>query len=105
MGVADEHHVAAASSVPAIRTAAGHMRLAPKADHAVAAAAAFDMHLRSVEQHAAKLEPASLDQEVGLGLGAQAGEQRLGEVAKEAGFSRFRRATETPFNLVLEARP
>jgi hypothetical protein len=49
--------------------------------------------------------PSSLDQEVGLGLGAQAGEQRLAEVAKEAGFSRFRRATETPFNLVLEARP
>ena len=49
--------------------------------------------------------PASLDQEVGLGLGAQAGEERLREVAREAGFSRFRRATETPFNLVLEARP
>jgi SAM-dependent methyltransferase len=49
--------------------------------------------------------PSSLDQEVGLGLGAQAGEGRLREVAEEAGFSRFRRATETPFNLVLEARP
>jgi SAM-dependent methyltransferase len=49
--------------------------------------------------------PSSLDQEVGLGLGAQAGEQRLREVAGEAGFTRFRRATETPFNLVLEARP
>jgi 2-polyprenyl-3-methyl-5-hydroxy-6-metoxy-1,4-benzoquinol methylase len=49
--------------------------------------------------------PSSLDQEVGLGLGAQAGEQRLGEVAEKAGFTRFRRATETPFNLVLEARP
>ena len=49
--------------------------------------------------------PSSLDQEVGLGLGAQAGEARLGEVAEQAGFSRFRRATETPFNLVLEARP
>lgn len=49
--------------------------------------------------------PASLDQEVGLGLGAQAGEARLGEVATEAGFTRFRRATQTPFNLVLEARP
>ncbi len=48
--------------------------------------------------------PSSLDQEVGLGLGAQAGEQRLGEVAAEAGFSRFRRATETAFNLVLEGR-
>jgi SAM-dependent methyltransferase len=49
--------------------------------------------------------PASLSQEVGLGLGAQAGEARLREVASEAGFGRFRRATETPFNLVLEARP
>jgi 2-polyprenyl-3-methyl-5-hydroxy-6-metoxy-1,4-benzoquinol methylase len=49
--------------------------------------------------------PSSLSQEVGLGLGAQAGEERLRAVAQEAGFSRFRRATETPFNLVLEARP
>lgn len=49
--------------------------------------------------------PASLDQEVGLALGAQAGEARLGRVAAEAGFTRFRRAAETPFNLVLEARP
>jgi 2-polyprenyl-3-methyl-5-hydroxy-6-metoxy-1,4-benzoquinol methylase len=49
--------------------------------------------------------PASLSQEVGAGLGAQAGEGRLREVAKEAGFSSFRRATETPFNLVLEGRP
>ncbi len=49
--------------------------------------------------------PNSLDQEVGLGLGAQAGEQRLATVAEEAGFGRFRRAAETPFNLVLEARP
>ena len=49
--------------------------------------------------------PASVDQDVGLALGAQAGEQRLREVARQAGFSRFRRATETPFNLVLEARP
>jgi SAM-dependent methyltransferase len=49
--------------------------------------------------------PSSLDQEVGLALGAQAGEARLAEVAREAGFTRFRRATETPFNLILEARP
>jgi SAM-dependent methyltransferase len=49
--------------------------------------------------------PASLDQEVGLALGAQAGEGRLRKVAEEAGFTRFRRATETPFNLILEARP
>ena len=49
--------------------------------------------------------PSSLDQEVGLALGAQAGEKRLSDVATEAGFERFRRATETPFNLVLEAKP
>jgi len=49
--------------------------------------------------------PASRSQEVGLGLGAQAGESRLRGVANDGGFSRFRRATETPFNLVLEARP
>ena len=48
--------------------------------------------------------PASRDQEVGLALGAQAGEQRLREVVTAGGFTRFRRATETPFNLVLEAR-
>ncbi len=49
--------------------------------------------------------PASLSQEVGLGLGAQAGEVRLRQVVSSGGFSRFRRAAETPFNLVLEARP
>ncbi len=49
--------------------------------------------------------PASRDQEVGLALGAQAGEARLGEVVRAGGFTHFRRATETPFNLVLEARP
>ena len=48
--------------------------------------------------------PCSLAQEVGLGLGAQAGEERLRKVANEGGFSRFRRAAETPFNLVFEAR-
>ncbi|MDD0976632.1 class I SAM-dependent methyltransferase [Pseudomonas fontis] len=48
--------------------------------------------------------PNSLSQEVGLGLGAQAGEGRLRKVFEEAGFTRFRRATETPFNLILEAR-
>jgi hypothetical protein len=48
--------------------------------------------------------PASMAQEVGLALGAQAGEARLREVAKAAGFSQLRRAAETPFNLVLEAR-
>lgn len=49
--------------------------------------------------------PASLNQEVGAALGAQAGEKKLAEVARKGGFSRFRRATETPFNMVLEARP
>jgi ubiquinone/menaquinone biosynthesis C-methylase UbiE len=49
--------------------------------------------------------PASLSQEVGLGLGAQAGEGRLTKILKAAGFTRVRRATETPFNIVLEARP
>jgi 2-polyprenyl-3-methyl-5-hydroxy-6-metoxy-1,4-benzoquinol methylase len=47
--------------------------------------------------------PNSLSQEVGLGLGAQAGEARLRGVFMEAGFKSFRRATETPFNLILEA--
>lgn len=49
--------------------------------------------------------PASLSQEVGLALGAQAGEARLADVALKAGFSKFRRATETPFNIVFEGRP
>jgi hypothetical protein len=49
--------------------------------------------------------PASLSQEVGLALGAQAGEQRLRDVVTSGGFTRFRRATQTPFNLVFEARP
>src|SRR6185312_2147737 len=49
--------------------------------------------------------PASQAQEVGLALGAQAGEARLSEVIKEGGFSAVRRATETPFNLILEAKP
>ena len=49
--------------------------------------------------------PASKNQEVGLALGAQAGEARMREVVTGGGFSRFRRAAETPFNLVFEARP
>ena len=49
--------------------------------------------------------PNSLSQEVALGLGAQAGEAKLREVVTQGGFKRFRRATETPFNMVLEARP
>jgi 2-polyprenyl-3-methyl-5-hydroxy-6-metoxy-1,4-benzoquinol methylase len=49
--------------------------------------------------------PASLSQEVGLALGAQAGEARIRDVVQAGGFTRFRRAAETPFNLVFEARP
>ena len=49
--------------------------------------------------------PASRSQEVGLALGAQAGEKRLHEVLTKAGFSHFRRAIETPFNLVFEIKP
>lgn len=49
--------------------------------------------------------PASRSQEVGLCLGAQAGEARMRNVVTQGGFSRFRRATQTPFNLVFEARP
>jgi SAM-dependent methyltransferase len=49
--------------------------------------------------------PASLSQEVALGLGNSAGEKRLREVLTAGGFTRVRRATSTPFNLVLEARP
>jgi SAM-dependent methyltransferase len=49
--------------------------------------------------------PCSRSQEVGLCLGAQAGESRIRDVVKAAGFDRFRRATETPFNIVYEARP
>ena len=48
--------------------------------------------------------PASQSQEVGRALGAQAGEASLAEVAHEAGFTRVRRAAETPFNIVLELR-
>ena len=49
--------------------------------------------------------PCSRSQEVALCLGAQSGEKRIREVVTQAGFSRFRRAAETPFNLVYEARP
>jgi SAM-dependent methyltransferase len=49
--------------------------------------------------------PCSRSQEVGLCLGAQAGESRIRDVVNTAGFTRFRRATETPFNIVYEARP
>ncbi len=49
--------------------------------------------------------PCSRSQEVGACLGAQAGESRIRDVITKAGFKRFRRATETPFNIVYEARP
>jgi SAM-dependent methyltransferase len=49
--------------------------------------------------------PCSLGQEVGTALGAQAGERRLADVIRQGGFSTVRRAAETPFNMVLEARP
>jgi hypothetical protein len=49
--------------------------------------------------------PASLSQDVGLALGAQAGPARIGAVVAEAGFSQFRQAAQTPFNLVFDARP
>jgi ubiquinone/menaquinone biosynthesis C-methylase UbiE len=49
--------------------------------------------------------PASLSQEMGAALGAQAGEEKLREVVTSGGFTSFRRAAETPFNLILEARP
>jgi len=48
--------------------------------------------------------PTSLDQEVGEGLGAQAGETKLTEVIRDGGFTQVRRATAGPFNMVLEAR-
>jgi SAM-dependent methyltransferase len=49
--------------------------------------------------------PASRSQEVGMALGAQAGEKRLRDVATQAGFRQFRRATQTPFNMIFEAKP
>ena len=49
--------------------------------------------------------PGSLSQEVGLALGAQAGERRLRDVLSKGGFTRVRRAAETPFSMILEARP
>jgi SAM-dependent methyltransferase len=49
--------------------------------------------------------PASRAQEVGACLGAQAGPSRIGRVVADGGFTRFRRATQTPFNLIYEARP
>jgi hypothetical protein len=49
--------------------------------------------------------PCSLSQDVGLALGAQAGEARIREIVTGAGFSQFRRVAETPFNIVYQAQP
>jgi len=49
--------------------------------------------------------PSALSQPGGYALGAQAGEAAIRELVTDAGFTRFRRAAETPFNLVYEARP
>ena len=49
--------------------------------------------------------PNALSQPGGYSLGAQAGEKAIADVVERAGFTRFRRATETPFNIVYEARP
>lgn len=49
--------------------------------------------------------PTALNQDVGVALGAQAGETRIGEVVREGGFTRFRKVSGTPFNMILEARP
>jgi hypothetical protein len=53
---------------------------------------------------AAICTPNSLSQDVGLGLGNQAGEARLRKLFEDAGFTHFRRAAQTPMNLILEAR-
>jgi hypothetical protein len=49
--------------------------------------------------------PSAMSQSGGYALGAQAGEKAIGQVITDAGFTRFRRVAETPFNLVYEARP
>jgi SAM-dependent methyltransferase len=49
--------------------------------------------------------PTALNQEVGLALGAQAGAKRIGDVVRNGGFSKVRKAAATPFNMILEARP
>jgi hypothetical protein len=49
--------------------------------------------------------PSSLAQEVGLAVGAQAGDSKMKDIASRGGFRQFRRATQTPFNRVFEARP
>jgi SAM-dependent methyltransferase len=95
--------------------AARHIRQALAGDGALllvepAAGDALEQNLNPVGRtfygfSTAVCTPASLAQPVGLGLGAQAGQARLTELLTEAGFSQVRRAAETPFSLVLEARP
>ena len=51
------------------------------------------------------LNPTSLSQEIGAALGAQAGEAKLRKIITAGGFRNVRRAAETPFNMILEARP
>ena len=98
------------------RGCAAHMRRILKADGAwmIVEPIAGDDPAANVKSPVSRLYynastmicvPTSLAQEVGEGLGAQAGEKKLTEVIAGAGFSRVRRATEGPFNMVLEARP
>jgi hypothetical protein len=94
--------------------AAKHARRSLKTDGSVmlvepAAADAVNDNINPVSRlyyaaSTAVCTPCSRSQEVGLALGAQAGEQRLSGVMREAGFSRVRRTAETPFNIVLESR-
>ena len=49
--------------------------------------------------------PSSLSQPLGLALGTQAGPARIRDVTATAGFTRFRQAAQTPFNMILEVRP
>ena len=94
--------------------AASHARQSLKADGTVllvepAAADAVNDNINPVSRlyyaaSTAVCTPCSRSQEVGLALGAQAGEQRLSDVMREAGFNNIRRAAETPFNMVLESR-
>lgn len=94
--------------------AARHARQSLKADGTVllvepAAGDAVNENINPVSRlyyaaSTAVCTPCSISQEVGLALGAQAGQQRLSQVLEEAGFSNTRRASETPFNIILEAR-
>ena len=84
----------------------GHHVVDDRAGQHVAGDAADDLgDLRSAERSTFLCVPNALSQEGGYALGAQAGEAAIREVVTEAGFTRFRRAAETPFNNVFEARP